>query len=121
MRSNTYETPFAGHGERLNRFSVDDDVRDDCRRRYVVIPQRVVHELEVPLALSGFQIDQTMLSAKRLLPDDGRHSNRTSASQRQVDQAGLLVDGDLRPHAGVAGPPDSFPRVVAEFTVAESY
>ena len=60
----------------------------------------------------------TRLSANRLLP--GPMAAEVVAGRifdRQVGDAEILVDGDLRPHAGVAGvlPRLLEPRVVAEF------
>src|SRR6188472_960505 len=78
----------------------------------------MVHELEVPFALSGFQIDTDDALGEEVVAWTmaaivvGRRRFNW-----EVDEAGLLVDGDLRPHAGVAGlgPRLVLPRVVAEF------
>ena len=82
-----------------------------------MIPDRVVHQLEVPLALAGLQVHGHQAFAVEVVAGAlaavvvGRRR-----LDRQVDQAQFLVDGDLRPHAGVAvdGPRAVLPGVVAE-------
>src|SRR5206468_9699079 len=91
------------------------------RSRHVVVPDRVMHDLVVPLALAGLQIEADEAVAKQVVA-------RTMASveirgrifNREIHEAELFVDRDLRPHAGVAvgRPRVFFPRVVAEFTRA---
>src|SRR5262249_35292508 len=44
------------HG--LDWLSVDDEVRENRRRGNVVVPDPVMHELEVPLALAGVEIER---------------------------------------------------------------
>jgi hypothetical protein len=43
--------------QRLDRFSIDGDVREDPRAGNVVIPNPVVNQLVMPLPLAGLQID----------------------------------------------------------------
>src|SRR5260221_3871361 len=78
----------------------------------------MVHELEVPLAHAGLQIDgderlgeQVVARPVAAVGVDRRRFHR------EVDEAQLRIDGDLRPDAVVAGPRPRFlfPRAVAEF------
>ena len=81
-------------------------------------PRSVVHELEVPLALAGLQVDGDEALARRgCCPDDGRRRSQRSAFRPADSEAGVFVDADLRPHAGVAvqRPRIVLPGVVAEF------
>jgi len=90
--------------QRLDRPAVHDDVGEDRRTRDVVIPDAVVHQLEVPLAHAGLQIDSDDALSKE-------PSARTMAAvvitcrrlDRQVGHVQLRVDRDLGPHASVAG------------------
>ena len=69
--------------ERLDRAAVDGDVDQDRRARDVQVPDAVVHELVVPLALAGREIDGDDAFAEEVLrPDDGRRSSRRSAARR---------------------------------------
>src|SRR5205814_10330609 len=71
-----------------------------------------------PLALSGVVVDAERRLRERIVAGAmaavvvGRW-----CFDRQIDEAKILVHGDLRPHAGVAvnGPRFLFPAVVAEF------
>ncbi len=105
--------------DRLDRFAVDGDVHQDRRARDVVVPDAVMHELVVPDALAGLQIDGDEAFAEQIVA--GTMSAEIVAGWNfngQVGDAELLVDGDLRPHAGVAGvgPRIFQPGVVAELT-----
>src|SRR4030095_5758783 len=51
------ERLLARNGDGLDRLSVDVDVGEDWGGRNVVVPDGVMHELEVPLALTGLQVD----------------------------------------------------------------
>src|SRR6185295_2333215 len=93
-------------------------VDEDRRARQIVIPDAVVDELVMPLPLAGLQVDgdealaeEPAARAMAAVIVAGRHFDR------QVGQTELFIDGDLRPHAGVAGvrPRVALPRVVAEF------
>src|SRR5436190_13741524 len=77
----------------------------------------MVHELVVPLAHAGPEIDghdalgeQIVSGTMAAVVIGGRRLDR------KVDQAGVFVDADLRPDAGVAveGPRVFFPRLVPE-------
>src|SRR5262249_42141259 len=54
--------------ERFDRSSVDGDVRKNWRARDVVIPDAVMLQLKVPLALPGLQIDGDNALAKEVAP-----------------------------------------------------
>ena len=77
----------------------------------------MVHELEVPLALAGLQIDADEALGEQVVARPmaavvvGRRR-----FDRQVDEPQLFVHRDLRPDADVAvdGPGLVLPRVVAE-------
>src|SRR6266850_156504 len=79
----------------------------------------MMRELEVPLPLSGFQVDADQRFGEQIVAGPmaavvvGRRR-----LDRQVHEPELLVDGDLRPDADVAvgRPRFAFPRVVAELT-----
>ena len=76
-------------------------------------------DLVVPLALAGLQVDADEAVAEQVVAGTmAAVEVRRRILDRQVDQAELLVDGDLRPHAGVAvlRPRLLLPGVVAEFT-----
>ena len=103
--------------DRRDLLAVDGDVDQDRRARDVVVPDRMVDELEVPDALAGLQIDGDEALGEQVVA--GPMAAEVVAGRdldRQVRDAELLVDGDLRPHAGVAGvlPRLLEPRVVAE-------
>ncbi len=90
-------------GHRLDRAAVDADVGQDRRRRDVVVPERVVDELEVPLPLAGTQIDADQRFAEEVVAGAVAAIEVVGRGlHRQVGQAEVLVDGDLRPDAGVA-------------------
>src|SRR5688572_19713178 len=44
--------------DRLDGLTVDDEIHEDWRARNVVIPDAVVHELVMPLALTGLDIER---------------------------------------------------------------
>ena len=75
-----------------------------------------MHELEVPLPHAGLQIDARRAFRRRDCCRDGGRRSRSDVGDlnRQVDEPELFVDGDLRPHAGVAvdGPGVVLPRLV---------
>ena len=69
-----------------------------------MVPDAVVHELEVPLALAGVEVDRHQALGEQVVAGPvaavvvGRRG-----LDRQVRDAQLLVHGDLRPDPGVAG------------------
>ena len=95
----------------------DVDVGEQRRGRHVVVPDRVMHDLEVPLALAGLQIDADEAVAEQVVAGTmAAVEIRCRILDRQIHEAELFVDRDLRPDAGVAvdRPRFLFPRVVAE-------
>ena len=103
------------HG--FDSFPVHGDVREDGRRRYIHVPQRMVDQLKVPFALSGLQVHADEAFSEEIV------SRPMPAVEiagwrfyRQVDESKLLVHSNLRPHAGVAGVfrRAFFPGVVAK-------
>ena len=99
--------------------AVEDEIREDRRARDVVVPDPVVNELEMPLALARLQIDGDQALAEQPVPRAvGAEVVARRQFHGQIRDAELLVDADLRPHPGVAGvrPRIFFPGVVAELT-----
>src|SRR5207249_11382663 len=95
------------------------DIGQHRRRRHVVIPDAVMDELEVPLALTGLQIDAHQALTEQVVPwPVSTVEIRGWRLHRQVHQPCLLVYRDLGPDAGVAvnGPRLVLPRVVAKLT-----
>ena len=69
--------------ERLDRRAVHRDVGEDRRARDVQVPDAVVHELVVPPALAGLQVDgDDALAEQAVARADGRRSSRPSAVRR---------------------------------------
>ena len=63
--------------------AVDGDVDQDRRARHVVIPDRMVHELVVPDALAGLQIDRDQAFRRTgCCRGDARRNSRRSESRR---------------------------------------
>ena len=63
--------------------AVDGDVDEDRRARHVVIPDRMVHELVVPDALAGLQIDRDQAFGRTgYCRGDGRRNSRRWESRR---------------------------------------
>src|SRR5262245_54444133 len=76
-----------------------------------------MHELEVPLALTRFQIDaDEALTEQVVARAVAAIEVRRRRLDRQVHEARLLIDGNLRPHPGV---PVDRPRLVLPRVVAE--
>ena len=103
-------------GQGLDRPAVHRDVGQHGRRRQVVVPQAVVHELVVPDALPGGGLHADQALAEEVGPGAvaavvvvGRRA------RRQVDVAQLLVGAHGRPHVGL---PEVPPGVVLPGLVA---
>ena len=63
--------------------AVDVEVREDRRARDIHVPHAVMHELVVPLALAGLHVERDQALAEQTRSrDDGRRSNRRSATRR---------------------------------------
>src|SRR5207244_9216121 len=81
------------------------------------VPQRMVHELEVPLPLARLEIDADETLGEEIVAGTMTAVEvRRGRFDRQVHEAEIFVDGDLRPDADVAvdRPRLVVPRVVAE-------
>ena len=111
------KTRFPEHHNGIDSFPVHSNGREDGCRRYVVVPQAMVHRLKVPYPLAGVGI-QT---------DDGFREEIVSLppatvivvarrTDGEVHQPSLYVDRERRPDVGVA---DVAPRVVFPGFVAE--
>src|SRR5262245_1702969 len=79
----------------------------------------MMHDLEMPLALSRFQIDATETFAEQIIA--GTMSAVEIGGWRldgKIDKPEFFIDRDLGPHAGVSvgRPRIVLPGVVAEFT-----
>src|SRR4029079_8250852 len=110
---------LARHRDHLARAPGDGHVGDERRRRHVVIPDRMVHELEGPLLLAGREIDADQALAVQVVARAlAAVIIRGRRLDRQVYEPEFLVDADLGPHAGVAvdRPRVVQPGVVAFFT-----
>ncbi len=104
--------------ERLDSSSVDRNVGENRRARNIPVPDAVVDELVVPDPLAGFQVERDQAFGEQVVA-------RTMTAEeivggclhRQIDDAELLVDAHLAPHADVAGvgPRVVQPGVIAEF------
>ena len=90
--------------DRLDRLAVHGDVRKDRRAGNVEVPDAVMDELVVPLALAGLEIQRDQALAEQVI---ARPMTAVVVAGRQldgqIDQPELFVDRHLRPHAGVAG------------------
>src|SRR6476646_580605 len=79
----------------------------------------MVHQLELPLPLAGFQVDRDYALSEQIVAGPMPAVKvRARRLDRQVDETQLLVDRHLVPDAGVAveRPRILLPGVVAEFT-----
>ena len=82
----------------LARSAVDGDVAQERRRRHVEIPERVVNELEMPLALASLQVHAHEAFREQV-------ASRTVSAvvvgrrrfNREVHEAEVFVDADLSP------------------------
>ena len=102
----------------LDGFAVHHDVHQVGRRRQVVIPQAVMHHLEVPDALAGGAVhahealrEQVVAQAMAAVPIVGGRAHR------QVNVAGRGIDAHGRPYVGVAAHPPgiALPRLDPHF------
>ncbi len=112
---------LAGQGDGFDGLAIDIDVGQDGRGGKIVVPDGVMHDLEVPLALAGLQIDADQAFAEQVVAGTlAAVVVRGRDFDRQIDQAEFFVDGHLGPDAGVAvgGPGAVLPGVVAELARA---
>src|SRR5207253_8523695 len=61
------ERLLAGQRNRFDRLTIDGDVGKNWCGRQIVIPYGMVHDLKVPLALTGFEIDADKTFAKQVV------------------------------------------------------
>ena len=103
---------------RLDPAAVDRDVREHRLAREVVVPDAVVHALEMPEPLARLHVERDQALSEQVRPGTmaavpvvGRRR------QRQVDMAELLVAAHRRPDVDVSGvrPGVLLPRLVAHF------
>src|SRR5438552_3462080 len=79
----------------------------------------MMHHLEKPLPLPGLQIDAAQAVPKQVVPQPmPAVLIRRRVFHGKIDQAKVLIGGDMRPYAGVAvgGPRIVLPRVVANLS-----
>ena len=62
------EVLLARHGDGFDGAAVHVDVGQQRRRRHVEVPERVMHELEMPLPLAGLQVDAHEAFGKQVVP-----------------------------------------------------
>ena len=109
---------LGGLRHRFDRAAVDDDVGEDRRVGDVVVPDAVMDQLEMPLALAGLQIDRHEALAEEAGARPIRAEVVTGGKfDGQIGDAELFVDADLSPRAGIARvrPRVVQPGVVPEF------
>ena len=113
------EALLARHRGDLPGFAVYRDVGQDRRARKVEVPDAVVDELKVPLALPGVQVDRHQRLGEQVVARPvaavviaGRELDR------QVHGLELFVHREWTPHAGVARvrPGVVLPGLVAELS-----
>ena len=82
--------------------AVDVDVRQHWRGRVIEIPNRMMNELVIPLALAGLQVNSHKTLAKEIV------SRPVSAEiigcrrfDGEINQAEIFVDCELSPNTGV--------------------
>ena len=101
---NVEERLLGGLCKRFDGAAIDRDVHEHGRAGNIVVPDSVVHQLEMPLALPGFQIQR----------DDGLAEQTVARPMpsivvacgqlyRQVHHSQFFVHADLAPHTGIAG------------------
>src|SRR5688500_19176643 len=89
------------HG--LDDFSIASDIHQYRRAWNVVVPDAMVHELEVPLPFARLQIDGDEGLRKQIVTRAIRAKVITGcALDRQIRNLQLRLDADLSPRAGIA-------------------
>ena len=117
-RSNTYRNPvLLACATTSTSSAVVADGRQLRRGRVVVVPQVVMHHLEMPQPLAGARVEREQRSAEQVRAEPigavvvvGRRPGR------EVGDAARRVDRDLAPGVGAA---DVLPRVLRPRVVAE--
>ena len=97
------EAGLAALHHRLDPTAVDRDVGKRGRSDGVVVPQIVMHHLEVPGQLAGLRVERDEAVRIEVVPGSPaavvRHGRR---AERNVDEAQLLVGAERRPRRHVA-------------------
>ena len=109
---------LAHRGDGLDGTAADRQIDEHRRRRDVHVPDRMVDQLEVPLALAGPIVDRDDAFGEEVVAGtEAAVEVRARRLDRQIREAELFVGGNLIPDTGVAGHRPRFvqPRVVAEF------
>ena len=89
---------------RLDLLAVDGDVREDRRRRIVVVEEIVMHGLVVPDALAGRRIDAHDRRAVQVVAEPRAAIHVVGdAGRRQIHVAELIVRAHQRPDVAGAG------------------
>ena len=115
------ESLLARLRDRLDAAAVDGDVEQRRRAREVVVPHAVMHRLEVPDALSGFDVDgDEALGEQVVALAEPAPVVAVRRRQRQIDVTELVVAAHHRPDVDVAGVAVGMilPGVGAELAVA---
>ncbi len=100
-----------------DRFAVHSDVDEIRRRREVVVPDVVVHELLMPHAFARSRVEADEAAGEQVVAGSvAAVKVARRRFDRQVEVAELFVSGKWRPHGRVAGvrPGIVQPGVVAE-------
>ena len=116
---NVQKSLFGHLGNGLDLLAVNLDVDQGRRRGQVVVPETVMHRLEMPNPLAGLRIDthqalreQIVSQSVTAVPIVGRRANR------QVDITQVQVSAHHGPHIGVAAvaPRAVLPGVCTQLT-----
>ncbi len=109
------------HDERGNGGPVPDQIDDKRRRLGVVVPDVVMHELEVPEILAGVRVDRDHRGREQIVAGAvGADAVVVRGAERHVEDAALDIERGVTPDID-AGPvlrAVPAPGVVAEFARA---
>ena len=113
---------LAGVHQHFPERSLVANIREHRRRRAVVVPDVVVHFLEVPLVRAGLEIERDDRHREQIVAAPrGSVVVGTGITNRHVDQSELRVDGRMRPDGtATVLPRVPFPRLVAELSRARA-
>ena len=103
--------------DRVDPLAVNRDRHKIRSRRRIVVPQTVMHDLVVPLALAGIRIEADDRLGEQVLPGSPAAVVIVARrADRHVEQAARFIEAHRRPHVGVAGelPGPGVPGVIAE-------
>src|SRR4029078_11722623 len=103
------ESRLADLGDSLARLAVVDRVEQDHGIWGVVVPEIVMHLLEMPAVLPGLRVDREHRDAEQVVAAaHGAIQVRTGIAGREIDEAQARVDGGRLPDGGAT----VLPRVV---------